>query len=38
MRVVKLLLNHCYMRFLHNDLYEINLKRIIYNFFEEKDN
>jgi HD-GYP domain-containing protein (c-di-GMP phosphodiesterase class II) len=26
------------MRFLHNDLYEINLKRIIYNFFEEKDN
>ena len=38
MRDVKLLLNHCHMRFLHNDLYEINLKRIIYNFFEEKDN
>ena len=38
MRDVKLLLNHCHMRFLHNDLYEINLKRIIQNFFEEKDN
>ena len=38
MRDVKLLLNHCHMRFLHDDINEINLKRIIYNFFEEKDN
>ena len=34
---VKLLLNHCHMRFLHDDINQSNLKKIINNFFSDKE-